>query len=336
VLLGSSLSHPVGAGSEHLKNPDDIVVLQDKLFVVFQNGVGAVGEASSTGNTATTMVEFTRGGHVVHQWDLTGRVDGMGSDPAHVRVIATVNEDGNTSLYTITPQAAPSDQVMHYTYTPSPLPHGGGTDAVSVYHGRILISASAPSDSTQPAVYAVTLHPMTGVASATSVFADKATATSATSGQSTTLALTDPDSNTIVPGPSPRFRGDFMLDSQGDLQQIYVHDAGGPGQTLTVLGLTQSVDDTAFATARMGALYVTDSTNDAVSAVSGRFVPGDAFVSVTPCNANGAPTSCPAPGFPANYLGRLDLSTGTVSPVTTSGAPLVPHGMLFLAPREEN
>src|SRR5579864_3195061 len=70
VLLGSSLSHPVGAGSEHLKNPDDIVVLQDKLFVVFQNGVGAMGEASATGNTATTLVEFTRGGHVVHQWDL--------------------------------------------------------------------------------------------------------------------------------------------------------------------------------------------------------------------------------------------------------------------------
>ena len=336
VLLGSSLSHPVGAGSEKLTKPDDIVVLENKLFAVFQNGVGAMGEASPTGNTATTLVEFTKSGHVVQQWDLTGRVDGMGADPASERVIATVNEDGNSSLYTVTPDSAPSDQLAHYTYSPSPLPHGGGTDAVSVYHGRILISASAPADSTQPAVYAVTLHPMTGMASATSVFADNATAISATTGQSTTLALSDPDSNTVVPGPSPRFRGDFMLDSQGDLQQIYVHHAGGPGQSLTVLGLTQSVDDTAFATARTGALFVTDSTNDAVSAVSGRFEPGDAFVAVTPCNANSAPSICPAPGFPANYLGRLDLSTGTVSQVTTTGAPLVPHGMLFLPGQGEN
>lgn len=335
VLLGSSLSHSVGAGSEKLTKPDDIVALEDNLFAVFQNGVGAMGEPSATGNMATTLVEFTKSGHVVHQWDLTGRVDGMGADPSHERIIATVNEDGNTSLFTITPESAPPDQLAHYAYSPSPLPHGGGTDAVSVYHGRILISASAPADSTQAALYAVTLHPMTGTASATSVFSDNATATSATTGQSTTLALSDPDSNTVVPGSSPRFRGDFMLDSQGDLQQLYVHDAGGAGQSLTVLGLTQSVDDTAFTTARTGALYVTDSTNDVVSAVHGRFEPGDAFVAVTPCNANNAPSTCPAAGFPANYLGRLDLSTGTVSAVTTTGAPLVPHGMLFFPSQEE-
>ncbi len=56
----------------------------------------------------------------------------------------------------------------------------------------------------------------------TSLFPDDATAESANTGQPTTLALTDPDSNTVVPESSPRFSGDFMVDSQGGLQQIYV------------------------------------------------------------------------------------------------------------------
>jgi hypothetical protein len=324
VLQGSRLSHRVGASTETLSNPDDIVTLGGRLFVGFQNGVGAMGEPSGTGNTASTLVEFTPGGHVVNQWDLAGRIDGMGADPAHHRVIVTVDEDGNTSLSTVTFDDG-GNRLEHYAYSPSPLPHGGGTDAVSIYHRQILISASAPADTTRPAVYSV----MT--ATATPVFFDNATATSATTGQTTTLALSDPDSNGVVPGSSPRFAGDFMLDSQGDLKQIYAHDAGGPSQSLTVLSLTQSVDDTAWATARTGVLYATDATNNAVSAVHGRFRPGDAFVAVTPCNANNAPATCPAPGFSANYLGRLDLSSGTVNPVTTTGAPLVPKGLLFIA-----
>ena len=41
------------------------------------------------------------------------------------------------------------------------------------------------------------------------------------------LALTDPDSNEDVPAFATRFAGDFMLTSQGDKQQIFVHDADG-------------------------------------------------------------------------------------------------------------
>ena len=77
VLLGSTLSHQVGASTEKLSNPDDIVTLGARLFVGFQNGVGSLGQASGTGNTATTLVEFTQAGDVLHQWDLTGRIDGM-------------------------------------------------------------------------------------------------------------------------------------------------------------------------------------------------------------------------------------------------------------------
>ena len=61
-----------------------------------------------------------------------------------------------------------------------------------------------------------------------------------------------------------RFAGDFMLTSQGDQQQIYVDNAGGSHQRLAVLSLSQAVDDTSWPNDHSGALYSTDSTNDAV------------------------------------------------------------------------
>lgn len=324
VLEGSSLAHRVGASTEPLTKPDDIVSMHGMLFVGFQNGVGSMGEPSSTGNTDSTLVELTPAGAVLGQWDLIGKIDGMGADPAHQRVIATVDEDGSSSLYTVDP-GANGPQVHHYAYDLNPLPHGGGTDAVSVYHGRILISASAPTASGGPAVYAAHLDPARGLVSLTPVFYDDSTATSATTGAPTALALTDPDSNTVVPGSSARFPGDFVLDSQGDQQQIYVHDAGGPDQNLTVLDLAQSVDDTAWATSPKGVLYVTDATRDTVDAVTGTFRPGQAFVVATPCDANSAPSNCGP-----NYLGHLDLADGAISPMDVTGAPLVPHAAVFV------
>jgi hypothetical protein len=87
---------------------------------------------------------------------------------------------------------------------------------------------------------------------------------------------TDPDSSEIVPRFAPRFRGDFMLNSQGDLEQT-------------------------------GTLFATGNQAGTVVVVDSRlFWPGTAFVAVTPCNANSAPATCPAPPkYPANYLGTL-------------------------------
>ena len=92
-----------------------------------------------------------------------------------------------------------------------------------------------------------------------------------TLGQTVKLALTDPDSNEIVPPDAPRFAGDFMLTSQGDQEQIFVDPWT---HRLSVLSLTQSVDDTAWPLGEQGTLYATDSTNDAVDAVTGTFPTG--------------------------------------------------------------
>ena len=84
-----------------------------------------------------------------------------------------------------------------------------------------------------------------------------------------------------------------------------------------------------WATSAHGALFTTDATANTVDMVSGALSVGTAYTAVTPCNANSAPATCPAPGFPANYLATLDLTSGTVSPVTVSGSALSPQGLLF-------
>jgi hypothetical protein len=338
LLFGTLLKHsfqPNGAGAtstEHLIQPDDIVALGGHIFVGFQNGVGSQGEPSGSGNLDGTLVEFTPSGSVVKQWDVTGKIDGMGADSATGRVFVTVNEDSKSSLY-----VESGGTVTHYTYTQSPLPHQGGTDAISVLNGKILISASAPGTSGKapanaPAVYVATLNASAKTAALAPFFAINAKATGvngANAGKTITLALTDPDSNTIVPSSSPKFAGDFMLNAQGDQELIF---SGATGQNLQVLKIPTPVDDTAWATSASGSLYVTDSSADTVDVITGPFKVGTAYTAITPCNANAAPAVCPAssaPQFPANSFGMINLTTGAVSNVTISGA-LTPKGMVFV------
>jgi hypothetical protein len=336
IALGETLKHsfqPGGkgpTGTEHLTQPDDIVPLGGKLYVGFQNGVGSQGEPSASGNLDSTIVEFTPTGSVVKQWDVIGKIDGMGADPATGQVFATVNEDSKSSLYTVS-----GGTVTHYTYTPSTLPQMGGTDAVAVYKGKILISASAPGTSGKapanaPAVFAVTLNTGAKTATVAPFFADNATAAGANApnaGKTVTLALTDPDSNGVVPSGSPKFGGDFMLNSQGDQELIF---SGADGQNLQVLKISNPVDDIAWATSASGSLYTTDAGADTVDSITGSFKPGTVYTAVAPCNANSAPTVCPTPpSYPANSLGTINLQTGAVGKVAING-PVTPKGLIFV------
>lgn len=333
IAFGTTLKHsyqPNGKGAaktEHLTQPDDLVSLGGNIYVGFQNGVGPQGEVAPSGNLDSTLVEFTPAGSVVKQWDLAGKIDGMGADPATRQVIATVNEDSKSSLYTVS-----GGTVTHYAYSPSPLPHLGGTDDVAVFSGKILISASAPgtggkAPASAPAVYAVTLNSGTKTAAAAPFFADNATATGVNTGQKVTLALTDPDSSMVVPSSVPQFGSDFMLNAQGDQELIF---SGTSGQNLKVLKISQPVDDTAWATSANGALYTTDSGANTVDAVTGSFKPGTVFTAVAPCNANSAPTVCPAPPkYPINTLGTINMKTGAVSNVVINGI-VAPKGMIFV------
>jgi hypothetical protein len=308
--------------------PDDIARLGDHLFVGYQNGVGAKGEPAPSGRADSTVVEYDLRGKQVAQWNLTGKIDGLGADPTRDRVIATANEDGNSSLYTISPRGnARRDggdkrtEVQHYQYNPSPLPHGGGTDSVVVRNGTVFITASAPAADangttySRPALYTAKLSD--GKATLTPVLADNAVATDVVTGKPVKLNLSDPDSSEVVPRSVPRRGGDLLLDSQGDGQLVFLSHPGKRTQRADVLSLKTQVDDTVFTSGGRGTLYVVDSANNRVVAIDGPFRDGQAFVSV--------PSGSPTPAA----LGSLDLNTGAVA-VFGSGFGN-PKGLLFVS-----
>ena len=287
-------SAPTGDSS-----PDDICRLGDEVFVGYQNGVGPNGEPSASGVTASTIVEYNPDGSVANQWSVTGKVDGLGSDPGNHQVIATVNEDSNSSLVTITPSAPASDQLVQYRYSPSPSPAsgsgplltGGGTDAVTVTpDGTILIAASNPQSlGANPqtivggpltATFRAVLTPpaagaATGVAALSPTLLDDSQASLAPADSSSVaLALSDPDSNAYVPDSSPLYARQFVQVSQGDRQLIFASDIGSAGAAynasdLTVLNLQEQVgattvsagvDDVRWVDGHDGTFYVVDDS----------------------------------------------------------------------------
>ena len=311
------LTSKVLAVGGSLSKPDDITAMGGRLYVSFQNGVGPMGEPSTNHVTASTVMEFDTAGHKLRQWNVTGKCDGLTADPAHQRLIGTVNEDGNSSLFTISPALPTGSAIRHYRYTS--LTHGGGTDSVTVTGSNIFVVASAPTANsggvfTKPALYRVTLSGAT--ATTTPVLLDNSTAKNALTGQSAALDLSDPDSSTTVPASAPRFAGDLDLDSQGDAQQIFIHNAGTPSQTATVLPVGTQINDTAFATSSRGTLYITDNANNALDAITGTFKPGTAYV------------TAPSDSGVAGFVGVLNLTTGAITPVITNLAN--PAGLLFI------
>jgi len=300
-----------------LSKPDDLTAMGGQLFVAFQNGVPSTGGVKGT-PSRSTVVEFTRTGKVLRRWQLVGKCDGLTADPTNQRLIATVNEDGRSSLYSI--PVAGHRRPTRYRYDANPLPHGGGTDSITFDHHRMYLAASAPSTGTfGPAVYQVTLVHTTAKLTAVPFF-DSSIASIANVGarnRTVHLALTDPDSTTVVPTQSPRFAGDFMLDAQGDQQQVYVSRIGVRGQHLQVLKLTQPVDDTAWVTTGGGTLFAANNTTDTIVAITGPFRSGTDYSSATPNTGK-------------HYLATTNLRTGAVARVATTGAAVAPSGLLYL------
>lgn len=309
-------------GTSSMTNPDDITMMNNRIYVAYQDGVGSKGEASKSGVTSSTVVAYDKNGQVVEKWTIVGKCDGMTADPTNNRIIATVNEDGNSSMYIM---AQGKSAPQHITYSPNPataksgaMATGGGTDSIAVHNGNVYLSASAPApDSngnfTHAALFKATIQGNT--ATLTPALMGNATATDVTTGKNVTLNLSDPDSSTIVPSVSPKFAGDFMLDSQGDSQLLFVQNLGSADQSVSKLPLGTQVDDVAWATSSTGTLYVSDSSANKVYVISVHTKPGTAFV------------SCASDSGVGNFIGEFDLSTGNITPVVMG---LNSHGMIFV------
>jgi hypothetical protein len=122
-----------------------------------------------------------------------------------------------------------------------------------------------------------------------------------------------------VPSPTPAVHLPVGLRCvAGHYRLVPPGHAGAPA--LQVLHLPRSVDDSAWAITPFGALFATDATADTVDMISGGFPAGAMYSAVTPCDENTAPSTCPGPGFPPNYLATDNLTTGALTKVPLAGA----------------
>jgi hypothetical protein len=310
--------------------PDDLAWLpagdldsgKPLLWTEFQNGINPNGTPSSQfGPTQSVLAGFDpTTGLLVRAIPLAGHVDGVTADPATGRIIATTNEDDNSALFVVDPATG---AVVTYTYAPNPAVFGnGGTDSIAILGGQLYISHSNPNDLTQPTAYLATLDPTTLIAALSPVFYDDSTATDALTGQTITLALTDPDTNYIMPSVSPLYGGDLATVSQGDGRLVFAsHLHGVP--VLTQLNLTDNVsgnpppiDGLAVATTSDGTLYTADAGAGSLLAFSTAGWPAGT-VFVTEPKDNGNP-----------LIGVLNLFTGVITPL---GNHLIsPKGLIFV------
>lgn len=274
----------------------------------------------------STVEEYDATGNQIASWSLVGKCDGLTADPANNRLIATLNEDGNSSMDIITPSAAASNQVQHITYKAAAgqTLTAGGTDSIAIQNGNIYISASAPTaDSkgnfTTAALFQAVIN-ADNTATLTPVLMDNATANDATpgaaAGATVKLNLSDPDSNNIVPVESTNYAGQVVLDSQGDSKLIFINNIGTANQVNTCLPIGNQINDIEWATSTQGTLYVTDNADNKIYAITGDFTKGTVFV------------ASPGDSGVAGFVGTIDLSSGTIKPIAFGMNS--PEGLLFV------
>jgi hypothetical protein len=213
-----------------------------------------------------------------------------------------------------------SGEKTDYTYAEPPL-HGGGYDDVVFTKETTFISASNPTVDTKgqnnfPSIVEARL--VGNQVFLKPVFLGNASLFDIVSGQKVIVPQADPDSLKVDSA------GDLVLDSQADGDLIFINAADSENQAALRLHLTNgtarqiTVDDTVFPTTPSGTILVVDTNGDTIYAVkSDAFQPGGAY---SASDSDG-------------ILGKVDLSTGMVTPVVTG--MMTPHGALFLPANSE-
>lgn len=293
-----------------LTKPDSITHANGNIFVVYANGTNADG----TGGFST-IVEYSLTGKVLRTFNVLGKSDGLKYNPFDHKLWALRDEDKNPALTLIDPKTG---EQTDYTYAVLPPVHGGGDDDVVFLNGETFISASNPTtdpvtgQNNFPSIVKARLSGhkvfVTPVLQGNAPLIDIAT------GQTVVSLQSDPDSLKVDSA------GDLVLDSQADGDLIFINSPGSPNQAALRLHLSNgtpnqiTVDDTVFPTAPSGTIYVVDTNGDTVYAVkSDAFQPGGAY---SASDSDG-------------ILGKVDLSTGLVTPIVTGMK--TPHGALFVS-----
>jgi hypothetical protein len=291
-----------------LTNPDSITSAQGNIYIEYANGTNPDG----TGGFST-IVEYSATGKILRTFQVTGKADGLKYNPLDHKLWALRDEDSNPALTLIDPKTGIKTD---YTYAQQPL-HGGGYDDIVFTRGETFISASNPildakGQNIFPSIVSARLvgHQVF----VTPVLRGKASLIDVATGEKVVALQSDPDSLKVDSA------GDLVLDSQADGDLIFINAPGSPNQAALRLHLSNgtatqiTVDDTVFPTTPSGTIYVVDTSRDTVYAVrSYAFQPGGAY---SASDSDG-------------ILGKVDLSTGLVSPIVTGMKS--PHGALFVS-----
>jgi hypothetical protein len=308
VLINGLTATLFASGNGSYSNPDSVEVdsYLGFIYVGYQN----VTAKDGSDNKTSTIVEYTMDGKVRAMVAVSGHCDGLRLDPYTHLLWATSNEDGNPVLTVINPIGMSTT-----VYSFPPTPHGGGYDDLAFTGGMGFIAASNPNLNSSganvfPALDQIQLVPPVNGVSLRPVVIGNDTALDTTTNSNVTLNEVDPDSLTVDP------QGDVVLDNQAGAELVFVHNPGTPQQSLTRIPLGTQVDDTVWATSASGKLLVADATTNAIWSITGTFTPGTVY------------TEAPNDSGVASFLGTLDLSTGTITPVGIGFGK--PTGLAFI------
>jgi hypothetical protein len=301
------------AAPQGLTNPDSITTAHGKIYVVYANATQPDGTGGSS-----TIVEYSQTGKMLRTFSVIGKADGLKYNPFDHKLWALRDEDSNPQLTLIDPNSGDED---NFTYAQKPL-HGGGYDDVVFTKENTFISASNPTVDAKgqnnfPSIVEARL--VGNQVFVKPVFFGNASLFDIVSGNEVVVPQADPDSLKVDSA------GDLVLDSQADGDLIFINAADTQNQAALRLHLTNgtakqiTVDDTVFPTAPSGTILVVDTKADKVYAVkSDAFQPGGAY---SASDSDG-------------ILGKVDLSTGLVTPIVTGMQS--PHGALFVPANPED
>jgi hypothetical protein len=292
----------VGGGKQ--SNPDSIEIDGQNIWVGYQN----VTAKDGSDGMSSTIVEYTLNGKQVKSWSVPGHTDGVRIDPSTHKAWVTSNEDGNPVLNIIDPAGT----------TPQPItlaktPHGGGYDDLAFIGGSTYIACSNPTldasgNNVFPAIDKITV---TGTsATVTPALMGNAKATDTIANAPVTLNLTDPDSLTTDNS------GSLVLVSQADSALITVTNPGTASQAVIKTPIGNQEDDTVWATANSGRLFVVDAGKNAIYTIKWSGPKGTVF------------TEAPNDSGVVGFVGTIDMTTGFITPLSTGWSK--PTGLIFV------
>ncbi len=292
------------SGNASLFNPDGIVVTKHAVFVDYQN-------ASDTMPTPSTIVKYSRDGHMLAAVNINGRCDGLRLNPYTHKLWALVNNDGQNgspprqpALYVI---ATNTLQATKYAFQSSTQEHGGGYDDLAFIGGQAYFSASAPT------LTAAGVNDKQIAVEAELVGNKVAVSPIAFGNTGSLVNIADPDSLAVDNA------NDLIIVSEGDGQLVTVRNPGTNHEKLSSIRTGSQLDDVAFTKGTSGTLYVADSTLNRIYKIPSAFPAGTVFAE--------APIGAPAQSF----VGTLDTTTGIVTPLlTVRDGILDPTSLIFV------